>query len=50
LKAALPPGNLDEAETSISASFESVLSQMERHDLVEDARDRLIDWLAAQAA
>jgi hypothetical protein len=45
-----PDSYLDEAETSISASFESVLSRMERHDLVEDARDRLIDWLAAQAA
>lgn len=44
-----PDGYLDEAETSIAASFQPVLSRVDRGDLVEDARDRLIDWLAAQA-
>jgi hypothetical protein len=37
---------LDEAETSLRASFTSVLSPKDREDLVEDARDRLIQWLA----
>jgi hypothetical protein len=37
---------LDEAETSLRASFTSVLSAKDREDLVEDARDRLIQWLA----
>ena len=42
-----PPGSyVDEAETSLRASFTSVLSLRDREDLVEDARDRLIDWLA----
>ena len=36
---------LDEAETSIDASFIAVLSRRDRLDLVEDARDRLIEWL-----
>lgn len=39
---------LDEAETSLHASFSPVLSARDREDLIEDARDRLIDWLAAQ--
>lgn len=43
-----PPDNfVDEAETSLHASFVSVLTVKEREDLIEDARDRLIDWLAA---
>jgi hypothetical protein len=37
---------LDEAETSRRASFTSILSPKDREDLVEDARDRLIQWLA----
>jgi hypothetical protein len=37
---------LDEAETSPRASFTSILSPKDREDLVEDARDRLIQWLA----
>ena len=38
---------LDEAETSLRASFTSLLSPKDREDLpVEDARDRLIQWLA----
>jgi hypothetical protein len=41
----LPDVLLDEAETSIRASFESVLSARDRDDLVEDARDRLNQWL-----
>lgn len=42
-----PDGYVDEAETSLRASFTSVLSPRDREDLVEDARDRLTDWLAA---
>jgi hypothetical protein len=42
----LPDVLLDEAETSLRASFTSVLSPKDREDLVEDARDRLIQWLA----
>lgn len=43
-----PDGYLDEAETSIFASFIEGVTRQDREDLVEDARDRLIDWLAAQ--
>lgn len=43
-----PDSFIDEAETSLRAAFKPVLSPREREDLVEDARDRLIDWLAAQ--
>jgi hypothetical protein len=42
----LPDVLLDEAETSLRASFTSVLRMKDREDLVEDARDRLIQWLA----
>ena len=42
----LPDVLLDEAETSLRASFTSLLSSKDREDLVEDARDRLIQWLA----
>ena len=42
----LPDVLLDEAETSLRASFTSILSPKDREDLVEDARDRLIQWLA----
>ena len=42
----LPDVLLDEAETSLRASFTSVLRMKNREDLVEDARDRLIQWLA----
>ena len=41
----LPDLLLDEAETSIRASFMSPLSHRDREDLVEDARDRLDGWL-----
>jgi hypothetical protein len=37
---------MDEAETSLRAAFTSVLRMKDREDLVEDARDRLIQWLA----
>ena len=37
---------LDEAETSIRASYHVALSSKDREDLVEDARDRLVIWLA----
>lgn len=43
-----PDSFLDEAETSLRASFTAVLARRDREDLIEDARDRLIDWLAAQ--
>jgi hypothetical protein len=43
-----PDSFIDEAETSLRASFTSVLSPRDREDLIEDARDRLIDWLAAR--
>jgi hypothetical protein len=42
----LPDVLLDEAETSLRASFTSILNPKDREDLVEDARDRLIQWLA----
>lgn len=42
----LPDVLLDEAETSLRAAFTSVLRGKDREDLVEDARDRLIQWLA----
>jgi hypothetical protein len=41
-----PDAYLDEAETSIHASFLKNVSRRDREDLVEDARDRLIAWLA----
>jgi hypothetical protein len=43
----LPDVLLDEAETSLRAAFTSILRKKNREDLVEDARDRLIQWLAA---
>lgn len=43
-----PDSYLDEAETSLRASFVPVLSPRDREDLVEDARDRLTDWLATR--
>jgi hypothetical protein len=42
----LPDVLLDEAETSLRAAFTSLLSSKDREDLVEDARDRLMQWLA----
>jgi hypothetical protein len=44
-----PDGLLDEAEASIHAAFEARMSRGDRRDLVEDALDRLVDWLAATA-
>lgn len=41
-----PDSYLDEAETSIYASFLKEVWPHDRADLIEDARDRLIDWLA----
>ncbi len=43
----LPDVLLDEAETSLRAAFTSLLRRKNREDLLEDARDRLIQWLAA---
>jgi hypothetical protein len=42
----LPDMLLDEAETSLRASFTPGLRTNNREDLVEDARDRLIERLA----
>lgn len=44
----LPDVLLDEAETSIHASFHRVLGPRDREDLIEDARDRLTGWLKWQ--
>lgn len=41
-----PDSYLDEAETSIYASFLKDVWPRDRADLIEDARDRLTDWLA----
>jgi hypothetical protein len=43
-----PESLLDEAETSLRASFMPPLSEADRLDLVEDARDRLNRFLAIQ--
>jgi hypothetical protein len=40
-----PDSLIDESETSLHASFMPVLSSAEREDLVEDAVDRLYQWL-----
>ncbi|WP_016953474.1 hypothetical protein [Anabaena sp. PCC 7108] len=42
----MPDILIDEAETSLDASFHIVISLKDREDLIEDARDRLTDWLA----
>lgn len=41
----LPDRLIDEAETCLRASFFPVLNRKDREDLVEDARDHLMDWL-----
>ncbi len=41
----MPDVLIDEAETSLDASFQIVLSKRDRQDLIEDARDRLNEWL-----
>lgn len=46
----LPDVLLDEAETSLRAAFTSLLRMKDREDLVEEARDRLIQWLAHRQA
>ncbi|KHD06263.1 hypothetical protein PN36_16635 [Candidatus Thiomargarita nelsonii] len=43
----LPDVLIDEAETSLHASFMSVLGLKDREDLIEDARDRLNQWLSS---
>jgi hypothetical protein len=42
----LPDKLIDEAEASLHASFVSILSLKDREDLIEDAKDRLVQWLA----
>ena len=44
-----PDNLIDEAETSLHASSMSVLGPQDREDLVEDARDRIIEWLAQKS-
>lgn len=44
-----PDTLIDEAETSLDASFHLELGSKDREDLREDARDRLNDWLATQS-
>ena len=44
----LPDVLIDEAETSLRASFTPPLGKKDREDLVEDARDRLVQWIALQ--
>jgi hypothetical protein len=39
-----PENLIDEAETSLHASFMSVLGSRDREDLIDDARDRLTQW------
>lgn len=41
----MPHCLLDEAETSVDASFFKILRPTDREDLVEDGRDRLNHWL-----
>ena len=45
----MPDMLIDEAETSLDASFHPALNPKDREDLREDARDRLTDWLAGQS-
>jgi len=42
----MPDVLIDEAETSLNASFHIVMSPKDREVLIEDARDRLTEWLA----
>ncbi|MEA5618961.1 hypothetical protein VB711_14085 [Cronbergia sp. UHCC 0137] len=42
----MPDILIDEAETSLDASFHIAISSKDREDLIEDARDRLTEWLA----
>lgn len=44
----LPDVLIDEASASLTATFILALSPKDREDLVEDARDRLIQWLKMQ--
>src|SRR5262245_10821258 len=45
-----PDNLIDEAETSLHASFMPVLSSTEREDLVADASDRLVQWFVERPA
>jgi hypothetical protein len=42
----MPDMLLDESETSLNAAFHRAISRRDKADLIEDARDRLIEWLA----
>jgi hypothetical protein len=41
---------IDEAETSLHASYISILNPKDREDLIEDARDRLNQWFVEISA
>jgi hypothetical protein len=43
-----PDNLIDEAETSLRASFASALMPREQEDLVEDALERLVLWLSTR--
>ena len=45
----MPDILIDEAETSLNASFHIALGSKDREDLIEDARDILIEWLDNQS-
>jgi hypothetical protein len=45
----MPDLLIDEAETSLNASFHQALGSQDREDLREDARDWITIWLAAQS-
>lgn len=45
----MPDMLIDEAETSLNASFHQALGSKDREDLREDARDWITVWLAAQS-
>lgn len=46
----MPDVLIDEAETGLNASFQIAINPKDREDLIEDARDRLTEWLVAQAS
>jgi hypothetical protein len=46
----LPDCLIDEAETSLHASFNPILNPKDREVLIEDARDRLNQWFVEKRA
>ncbi len=45
----LPDALIDEAETSLNASFHDDISLRDREDLIQDAHERLIEWLKSNS-